>query len=341
MGVLQNLGDWGERLPLPDFVTRAGIATLVGRTDRRLRQADVQPDSAFVREMADFPIAQHADAANQQHYEVPAAFFQAVLGARRKYSSCYYETAQTTLDEAEVKALELTLAHADLADGQRILELGCGWGSLSLFMAERLPRAEIVSVSNSASQRAFIEGEIAARGLSNLRIVTADMNSFACEGGFDRIVSVEMFEHMANWTELLSRARGWLKPEGRLFLHVFTHRTACYRFDVDDKSDWIAQHFFTGGLMPSRTLVHGFPGLFAVEQEWHWSGEHYRRTAEDWLTNFDRNLAVIDPILAEVYGPDAALWRRRWRLFFLATSGLFGYAAGESWGVGHYRLRPA
>ncbi len=340
MTLLQNLGAWGERLPLPDFVSRAGIAALVGRTDRSLAQGDAPSDEAFAREMTAYPVAQHTDAANQQHYEVPAAFFHQVLGARRKYSSCYYETPGTTLDQAEIRALELTAEHAGLRDGQRILELGCGWGSLSLFMAETLPHAEIVSVSNSASQRAFIEGEATKRGLANLRVVTADMNSFSCEGGFDRIVSVEMFEHMANWTELLSRARGWLRPDGRLFLHVFTHRRACYRFDVNDKSDWIAQHFFTGGLMPSRRLIHCFPDLFSVEQEWHWSGEHYRRTAEDWLANFDRNLATIDPILASVYGDDAALWRRRWRLFFLATSGLFGHASGEVWGVGHYLLRP-
>jgi cyclopropane-fatty-acyl-phospholipid synthase len=340
MSLLQDIGAWGERLPLPDIVSRVGIATLVRRTDRKLRLHGVQPDGAFARDMAAYPVAQHADAANQQHYEVPTGFFQAVLGQRRKYSSCYYETPETTLDEAEIRALELTIEHAGLVDGQRILELGCGWGSLSLFMAEKLPSSEIVAVSNSTSQRTFIEGEAAARGLSNLRVVTADMNSFTCEGGFDRIVSVEMFEHMANWTELLARARGWLQPEGRLFLHVFTHRFACYRFDVNDKSDWIAQHFFTGGLMPSRRLIHCFPDLFGVEWEWHWSGEHYRRTAEDWLVNFDRRLAEIDPILTSVYGADAALWRRRWRLFFLATSGLFGHASGEAWGVGHYLLRP-
>ena len=340
MVLLQKLGAWGERLPLSDVVSRAGIATLVGRTNRRLKQQGVQPDGAFVRAMASYPVAQHPDAANQQHYEVPAAFFHQVLGARRKYSACFYETPETTLDQAEIRALELTVEHAGLQDGQRILELGCGWGSLSLFMAEKLPTSEIVAVSNSASQRAFIEGEAVARGFSNLRVITADMNSFTCEGGFDRIVSVEMFEHMANWTELLARARRWLRLEGRLFLHVFTHRSACYRFDVNDKSDWIAQHFFTGGLMPSRRLLHRFPALFSVEREWHWSGEHYRRTAEDWLVNFDRNLAGIDPILASVYGEDASLWRRRWRLFFLATSGLFGHESGEAWGVGHYLLRP-
>ncbi len=169
--------------------------------------------------------------------------------------------------------------HAGLADGQRILELGCGWGSLSLTMAARYPGATITAVSNSHSQRAFIEGEAARLGLTNLTIVTSDMNDFAPEGQFDRIVSVEMFEHMANWRALLTRVRSWLKADGRLFIHVFTHRTGSYRFDAADKTDWIAQHFFTGGLMPGHGLIRQFPDLFTVEDEWRWSGEHYRRTA--------------------------------------------------------------
>ncbi|PZU83756.1 MAG: SAM-dependent methyltransferase [Chelatococcus sp.] len=340
MTLLQNLGTWGERLPLPDSVSRAGVALLVGRTARRLAEVGSSGDEDFARGMTGYPVAQHADAANAQHYEVPAAFFAQVLGPHRKYSCCFYETPQATLAQAETRALELTMAHAGLQNGQRILELGCGWGSLSLFLAERLPGSEIVAVSNSASQRRFIEVEAIRRGIANLKIVTADMNHFQAEDRFDRIVSVEMFEHMANWRELLARARSWLAPEGRLFLHVFTHRSASYRFDIEDRADWIAQHFFTGGLMPSRGLVHRFPELFAVEGEWHWSGEHYRRTAEHWLANFDRNAAAIEPILAQTYGVDAALWRRRWRLFFLATSGLFGHDSGEVWGVGHYLLRP-
>lgn len=339
MTIMQRLSSWGEALPVPDAVSRMVIASLVGRTDRTLA---TQPGNAagFAREMADRPIAVHADAANAQHYEVPAAFFEQVLGPRRKYSCCYYDDPADSLAAAEEAALALTAEHASLADGQEILELGCGWGSLSLWMAQAYPQARIVSVSNSVSQRAFIEQQARERGFGNLRVITADMNDFAIGERFDRIVSVEMFEHMANWRALLGRVHGWLKPDGRLFIHVFAHIRSCYRFDVGDDADWIARHFFTGGIMPSEALAHQFSDLFQVEQEWRWSGEHYRRTADDWLANFDRNLPAIEPILREVYGEDAPLWRRRWRLFFLATSGLFGHAGGEAWGVSHYRLRP-
>lgn len=341
MPILDRLISWGERAPIPDSLSRAAISLLVGRTDRRLAGAPGDMDARFAAEMADFPIALHADAANEQHYELPPAFFGHILGPRRKYSSCFYDTPATTLAEAEERALRLTMEHAGLGDGQRILELGCGWGSLSIAMAERFPKAEITVVSNAAGQAAHIRAEVAARGFRNLRVVTADMTVFEPDGGFDRVVSVEMFEHMANWSALLQRIRGWLAPEGRLFLHVFTHRSAPYRFETGDRADWIAQHFFTGGLMPSHSLIRAFPSLFEVEAEWRWSGTHYRRTAEDWLANFDRNRTAIDEILADVYGEDAALWRRRWRLFFLATSGLFGHGGGDSWGVSHYRLRPA
>lgn len=339
MTLMQRLANWGEALPVPDALTRLAIATLVGRTRADL-DGRPEDDAVFAQNMTHFPIAQHTDAANAQHYEVPAAFFEKVLGPRRKYSSCYYDRPEASLAEAEDAALALTVTHADLQDGQSILELGCGWGSLSLWMAEKLPHARIVSVSNSSSQRRHIEAQAAERGLTNLTVVTADMNDFQAERRFDRIVSVEMFEHMANWRELLGRVRGWIEPDGRLFIHIFTHRSGCYRFDADDRGDWIAKHFFTGGIMPSAGLIRQFRDLFEVEQEWRWSGEHYRHTAEHWLQNFDRNLAEIDPILKEVYGKDAALWRRRWRLFFLATSGLFGHGGGDAWGVNHYRLRP-
>jgi cyclopropane-fatty-acyl-phospholipid synthase len=340
VALVETLIRWGERAPLPDIAYRAAIAAFVARTDARLSAIPPGADAAFAAGMSNYPVAIHADAANEQHYELPAAFFALILGPRRKYSSCFYETPESTLAGAEVAALETTLDHAGLADGQRILELGCGWGSLSLFMAERLPRATIVAVSNSHSQRVFIEAEAASRGLRNLSVVTADMNGFAPEGRFDRIVSVEMFEHMMNWRTLLERARSWLDADGRIFLHVFTHHDASYRFDHADRSDWIAQHFFTGGIMPSQGLARAFPDIFTVEQEWRWPGSHYRRTAEDWLANLDRNRAAIDVILADVYGRDAVLWRSRWRLFFLATAGLFGHKGGSRWGVGHYRLKP-
>ena len=243
--------------------------------------------------------------------------------------------------EAEECALEETASHADLRDGQEILELGCGWGSLSLWMAERFPGARITAVSNSRPQREHIEHQATLRQLRNLKVITADMNDFAIDKSFDRIVSIEMFEHMANWQGLLARVRSWLKPDGRLFIHVFSHDRAPYRFDHGDENDWIAQHFFTGGIMPSHGLIHRFPELFAVQQEWRWSGTHYRRTALDWLANYDANAREIGVILRKVYGRDAGLWRRRWRMFFLATAELFGYDDGRPWGVSHYLLRAA
>jgi len=329
-----------ERLPVPDLLARAGISFLVGRTRRSLDAAGAAPDAAFAAAMTAYPIALHTEAANEQHYELPPEFFGHVLGPQRKYSCCLYDGGATTLAQAEERALMETVAHAGLADGQDILELGCGWGSLSLWMAGRFPAARVTAVSNAAGQRRHIAAEAARRGLGNLRVVTADMNGFAPEGQFDRVVSVEMFEHMANWHALLAGVRQWLRPEGKLFLHVFSHRAAPYRFDHAERADWIARHFFTGGIMPSHGLIRQFSDMFALEQEWRWNGGHYARTAEAWLANYDRNAAAILPILREVYGDQAPVWRRRWRLFFLATAGLFGHAGGEAWGISHYRLGP-
>jgi cyclopropane-fatty-acyl-phospholipid synthase len=329
-----------ERVPFPDAVTSAGISLLVDRTRRKLARDGAVPEIDFARLMAEHPIAVRPDAANAQHYEVKSDFFGLVLGPRRKYSCCLYRTQADTLAVAEENALAETAAHAALADGQDMLELGCGWGSLSLWMAERYPAARITAVSNSHGQRAYIEAEAAARGFGNLRVITADMNDFALDDTFDRIVSVEMFEHMTNWQSLLGRVHGWLRPDGRLFMHVFSHHSAPYLFDVADKEDWIAQHFFTGGIMPSHGLIRHVAERFEVEADWRWNGGHYARTAKDWLSNFDRNEMAVMDVLREVYGGDAALWRRRWRLFFLATAGLFGHAGGAEWGVSHYRLRP-
>lgn len=330
-----------ERAPLTDAVTLAGIDMLCVRTKRRLANIPDDAELAFAKDMATFPIASHTDEANRQHYEVPAEFFSLVLGAQRKYSCCYYPDATTTLDEAETVALSETVAHAGLRDGMDILELGCGWGSLSLYMAGRFPNARITSVSNSASQRDYIIGCARERGFSNLSVVTADMNDFTTGNRFDRVVSVEMFEHMSNWQMLFERIRSWLQPEGRFFLHVFNHRDRSYRFDHNNPADWIARHFFTGGIMPAFDLPHRFGKIFTVEQDWRWSGLHYRRTALDWLANFDREIDRVRPILKRVYGNDARLWERRWRLFFLATAGLFGHQGGEVWGVGHYLLMPS
>lgn len=326
--------------PAPDFVTRPAIAAMVAGTRKRLVD-EPGLDARFAEEMARRAIAEHADAANAQHYELPPEFFQICLGPRLKYSCCLYPSGGETLAQAEEAALAETCAHADLSDGQKILELGCGWGSLSLWMAERYPAAEIVAVSNSSGQRAYIEGQAAHRGLTNLTVITQDMNVFDTDRRFDRIVSVEMFEHMANWRALLTKARTWLAPEGRMFIHVFAHRTTPYRFEVSDTSDFIAQHFFTGGVMPSHNLMRQYADLFVVEQEWRWSGAHYEKTARQWLANMDAEPESVGRIMRDVYGDDAALWTRRWRRFYLATAGLFGDSSGREWGVSHYRLQAA
>lgn len=328
-----------EGAPLPDRIRRASISFLVERTRRKLAGQPPSFEAEFARSMSLHPIAECTDEANEQHYELPADFFTLALGPNRKYSCCLYGPGDD-LAAAEVRALTETCAHADLLDGQAILELGCGWGSLSLWMAQHYPKSTIVAVSNSTPQRLFIESEARSRGLHNLTVVTADMNDFTTEQTFDRVVSVEMFEHMSNWNGLLNRVRNWLKPEGRLFVHVFTHVSTPYRFDVKDPGDWIAQHFFAGGVMPSHGLIGRFETLFELEADWRWDGRHYEKTANDWLARFDARQDEIRTVLTPVYGAKTTLWMRRWRLFFLATAGLFGHRGGEVWGVSHYRLKP-
>jgi cyclopropane-fatty-acyl-phospholipid synthase len=340
MTLVKRMMAVGERLSLPDTVMQSVIAWLVGRTGSRMRAASRGADREFVEAMANYPIAMNVDVANAQHYEIPEEFFNLVLGPQRKYSCCLYDNGIESLVEAEERALAVTVEHAALADGQRILELGCGWGSLSLWMARRYRKARIVAVSNSQSQRAFITDVARGSGLSNLDVITADMNAFTPSGRFDRVVSVEMFEHMANWRPLLQRMRDCLDLYGRMFIHVFTNAHASYRFNADDKADWIAQHYFTGGIMPSHDLIRQFGDCFTVEGEWRWNGGHYARTAADWLKNYDHHADPIYAILKRVYGSDARLWQRRWRVFFLATTGLFGHAGGSEWGVSHYRLAP-
>jgi cyclopropane-fatty-acyl-phospholipid synthase len=334
-----------ERGLLPDAVLRAGIRSLMRERLQEIHAADPAAAAAdcdaFVAALRGADVALLTDKANEQHYEVPAEFFGGVLGPHRKYSSCWWPSGVETLESAEAASLAATCERAELVDGQQILELGCGWGSLSLYMAAHYPQSRVTSVSNSHSQRAYIVAQAQARGLSNIEIITADMNVFEAQGLFDRIVSVEMFEHMSNWDSLLRKARGWLKPDGRMFMHVFTHRTQPYRFETDDKEDWIAQHFFTGGIMPSHGLIGRFGDSFSVEEEWRWSGAHYERTALQWLENFDANADAVSKLMVQTYGPDASVWTRRWRLFFLATAGLFGHRGGDEWGVSHYRLKPA
>jgi cyclopropane-fatty-acyl-phospholipid synthase len=334
-----------ERGLVPEPLLRAGIRHLL--RDRlaaeERRHADREEAlRRFVTRMAAAELAPTPEAANRQHYEVPTAFFRVVLGRHLKYSSALWEPGVASLDEAEAAMLERTCARADLSDGQRVLELGCGWGSLSLFMAARYPSARFLAISNSRSQGEHVRAEARARGLANLEVRTADMNGFAPEPGarFDRIVSVEMFEHMRNWPELFRRVHGWLAPGGRVFVHVFAHRRFAYPFEVDGDGDWMARHFFTGGIMPSHDLPARIPGPLEVEESWLVPGTHYARTAEAWVERLDANRAAALAALGRDLPPaEARRQLHRWRIFFLACAELFGFRGGAEWVVSHHRLR--
>ncbi|MDA1314773.1 MAG: cyclopropane-fatty-acyl-phospholipid synthase [Acidobacteria bacterium] len=326
-----------EKGQLPDGLIRWGIRRLC--RERLNEEAERHDASQFVEKMRRGPVAPVPDKANEQHYEVPAAFFKKVLGPNLKYSCCYWDADTKTLADAERKSIEITCLRARIEDGHDILELGCGWGSLSLWMAEHYPSSRIVAVSNSASQREFIMTRACERGLRNLEVVTQDMNDFDTPRRFDRIVSLEMFEHMRNYRELLRRASTWMKPDAKMLVHIFCHRDYAYEFETEGSTHWMGQHFFTGGIMPSRDLLLRFQEDIRLLRTWTWGGAHYEQTARAWLKNMDAHREELLPILVKCYGRDEAeRWFQRWRIFFLACEELWGFDDGQQWIVAHYLL---
>ncbi len=336
-----------ERGHLPDALLRQGIRRLCAQRLREERDGGLEAQAARYAErismLRSSPLAIHTDEANAQHYELPPAFFELCLGKRLKYSGCYYPRGDETLDQAEEAMLELYGERAELADGQSILELGCGWGSLTLWMAQRYPHARITAVSNSSSQREHIEGQCRARGLANVRVLTCDVNTLELDPAqFDRCVSVEMFEHMRNYDMLMRRIALWLRPGGKLFVHIFAHRTLMYPFETQGDDNWMGRHFFTGGLMPASDTLLWFQSVLHIEQRWHVDGTHYQRTANHWLANQDARREQVMHVLSQAYGAkSASLWFQRWRMFWMSCAELFGYADGQEWLVAHYRfVRP-
>jgi cyclopropane-fatty-acyl-phospholipid synthase len=337
-----------ERGWLPDSLIRLGMRQLMRQRlrDEALDDGELRSQrlNRLLDELRASPIAIETQAANTQHYEMPASFFQAHLGPHLKYSCCLYPNGTETLAQAETAMLELYASRAELADGQRILDLGCGWGSLSLWLAARYPDAQIVGLSNSHGQRAFIDAQAAQRGLHNLTVVTGNVVDFEFDdarlgGGFDRVVSIEMFEHMKNYGLLLAKIARWMRTDAKLFVHIFVHRTLAYHFQVQDGSDWMSKYFFTGGTMPSEALLLNFQDDVQMERQWWVSGTHYERTANHWLAALDAAREPVLPMLTNTYGArDAAIWLQRWRMFYMAVAEQFGYAGGNEWGVGHYRF---
>jgi cyclopropane-fatty-acyl-phospholipid synthase len=325
----------------PDRVIRMAIRRLnrirLAEEDKGDPALQAEHLTNFIEQLKASPIAINTRDANEQHYEVPAPFFEKVLGKHLKYSACYWPDGVNTLDASEEEMLRLYCERAELRDGLDILELGCGWGSLSLYMAAAYPGSRIVAVSNSSSQKAFIEGRARDKGITNLSVITEDMNRFEADATFDRVVSIEMFEHMRNYRELLSRIARWLKPGGKLFVHIFSSVRFAYPFEVRDSSDWMAKNFFTGGIMPSDDLLLYFQEDLKIQNHWRLSGTHYQKTAEAWIENMDRNRESILSIFQDVYGQkDTMKMWVQWRVFFMACAELFGYQDGGEWIVSHY-----
>ena len=340
--MISKLIELAEKGIIPDYFIRQGI---VRNCENRLNNESVSniekvssKKQSWIQQMKESPIALVPEKANEQHYEVPPAFFENVLGKHLKYSSGYWPDGVNSLDESEESMLELSFERAQLADGDSILELGCGWGSLTCYMASKLPNSKITAVSNSKDQKEHILNRCKNQGLDNIEVITADMNDFETENKYDRVVSIEMFEHMRNYKKLLSKISSWLNDDGKLFIHIFTHQSVVYPFENQGEADWMAREFFSGGMMPSHDLLLHFQDDLIIDDVWSMSGTHYEKTSLAWVNKMDANKDSIMKIFLKTYGDDAKLWFQRWRIFFMSCEKLFGYNNGSEWGVSHYRF---
>ena len=340
--MISKLIELAEKGIIPDYFIRQGI---VRNCENRLNNENVSntekvslKKQSWIQQMKDSPIALVPEKANEQHYEVPPAFFENVLGKHLKYSSGYWPDGVNSLDESEESMLELSFKRAQLVDGDSILELGCGWGSLTCYMASKLPNSKITAVSNSKDQKEHIINRCKNQGLDNIEVITADMNDFGTENKYDRVVSIEMFEHMRNYKKLLSKISSWLHDDGKLFIHIFTHQSVVYPFENQGEADWMAREFFSGGMMPSHDLLLHFQDDLIIDDVWSMSGTHYEKTSLAWVNKMDANKDSIMKIFLKTYGDDAKLWFQRWRIFFMSCEKLFGYNNGSEWGVSHYRF---
>ena len=340
--MISKLIELAEKGIIPDFFIRQGI---VRNCKNRLNNENVSNTEkvssrkqSWIQQMKESPVALVPEKANEQHYEVPPAFFEKVLGKHLKYSSGYWPDGVNSLDDSEESMLELSFKRAQLKDGDSVLELGCGWGSLTCYMASKLPNSKITAVSNSKDQKEHILNRCKNQGLGNIEVITADMNDFETENNYDRVVSIEMFEHMRNYKKLLSKISSWLNDGGKLFIHIFTHQSVVYPFENQGEADWMAREFFSGGMMPSHDLLLHFQDDLIIEDVWRMSGTHYEKTSLAWVNKMDANKDSVMKIFSETYGDDAKLWFQRWRIFFMSCEKLFGYNNGSEWGVSHYRF---
>jgi len=341
MNIEKTFINLSEKGWVPEFLIRAAIRQLCKKRLEQCKVHDCEANAEFLEEFLQTVdssnLAIETEKANEQHYEVPSGFYELVLGGNLKYSCCYFDKGTSDLTHAEDQALELTCRRAGLENGLEILELGCGWGSLTLRMASLYPESRITAVSNSNSQREFILAKAEDKGIENLEVITADVNAFNPSETFDRIVSVEMFEHVRNHRDLFSRMEGWLKADGKLFTHVFCHRSTSYAFEVQGEDDWMSKHFFSGGTMPSDEHFIRISGDLNLEKRWRWAGTHYARTADEWLKNTrEQKKEILSLFEKEMDAEEASRNYHRWRIFFMACSETFAFENGQEWWVSHY-----